>query len=99
MARSVPDSAWIPALANVGVAVADPTTFVDTFSSMTDEKAIRTIVRLVLTEQVPDIFDRPVAALTQANAAWEKALNDELDADRIEFWSWVLKIKPVAESE
>ena len=95
MARSVPDSAWIPALADVGVVVTDPTTFVDTLSLITNETAIRTIVRLALTEQVPVSFDRPVAALTQNNAAWEKALNDELDADRIEFWSWVLKIKTV----
>ncbi len=95
MARSVPDSAWIPALANVGVVIADPTTFVSTLSSISDEKVIRTIVRLTLTEHVPVSFDRPVAALIQTNAAWEKALNDELDADRIEFWSWVLKIKPV----
>lgn len=95
MARSVPDSAWIPILASVGAVVTDPTAFVNDLASLVDERVIRTIVRLTLTEQVPESFDRPVAALTQTNAAWEKALNDELDADRIEFWSWVLKIKPV----
>lgn len=95
MARSVPDSAWIPALADVGVAVADPTAFVNDLASLADERVIRTIVRLTLTEQVPVSFDRPVAALIQTNAAWEKALDDELDVDRIEFWSMLLKIKPV----
>jgi len=95
MARSVPDSAWIPVLEQLGVVIADPTTFVNDLASLTDTNLIRTIVRLALIEQVPASFDRPVAALTQSNKAWEKALEAELDADRIEFWSWVLKIKPV----
>ena len=96
MARVVPDSAWIPALAKLGVVVTDPTTFANDLASLTDTNVIRTIVRLALIEQVPASFDRPVAALTQSNKAWENALEAELDADRIEFWRWVLKIKPVS---
>lgn len=96
MARSVPDSAWIPALAEVGVVVTDPTTFATTLASMTDANVIRTIVRLTLEEQVPECIDAQASALVQTNAAWEEALNAIMDANRKEmramFPNWTFKI-------
>lgn len=94
MARTVPDAEWVPELERLGVTVSDPTTFHDTLGAIIDPAVIRTVVRLALAEKVPASFDRPVGLLTQTDAVWGQALDAELDQDRIDFWSWVLKVKP-----